>query len=99
MAKRIKTKQALGFSIEQRESRGIATKHPKEMKMTTTKQTAHDAYLERYAAICSQIEALQQLAEDHFGHNPDTLHWGHVGDLGRVKAGLDDVLAIFNSGN
>ena len=67
--------------------------------MTTTQQTAHDAYLERYAAICRQIEALQQLAEDHFGHNPDTLHWGHVGDLGRVKAGLDDVLAIFNSGN
>ena len=99
MAKRIKTKQALGFSIEQRESRGIATKHPKEMKMTTTQQTAHDAYLERYAAICRQIEALQQLAEDHFGHNPDTLHWGHVGDLGRVKAGLDDVLAIFNSSN
>jgi len=67
--------------------------------MTTTKQTAHDAYLERYAAICRQIEALQQLAEDHFGHNPDTLHWGHVGDLGRVEAGLDDVLAIFNPSN
>ena len=99
MAKCIKTKQALGFSIEQRESRGIATKHPKEMKMTTTQQTAHDAYLERYAAICRQIEALQQLAEDHFGNNPDSIHWGHVGDLGRVKAGLDDVLAIFNSGN
>ena len=90
---------ALGFDGGQRESNVIATKHPKEMKMTTTQQTAHDAYLERYAAICRQIEALQQLAEDHFGHNPDTLHWGHVGDLGRVKAGLDDVLAIFNSGN
>ena len=64
--------------------------------MTTTKQTAHDAYLERYAAICSQIEALQQLADDHFGNNPDAIHWGHVGDLGRVKAGLDDVLDIFN---
>ena len=90
---------ALGFNREQRESTVIATKHTKEMKMTTTKQTAHDAYLERYAAICSQIEALQQLADDHFGNNPDAIHWGHVGDLGRVEAGLDDVLAIFNSGN
>ena len=44
-------------------------------------------------------EALQQLADDHFGNNPDAIHWGHVGDLGRVEAGLDDVLAIFNSGN
>lgn len=67
--------------------------------MTTNQQTAHDAYLERYAAICSLIEALQQHADDHFGHDPDAIHWGHVGDLGRMKAGLDEVLAIFNHSN
>lgn len=67
--------------------------------MTTTQQTAHDAYLERYAAICHQIESLQQLADDHFGNNPDAINWGHVGDLGRVKAGLDEVLDIFKRNN
>ncbi|MFN4343088.1 MAG: hypothetical protein ACK4FE_13825 [Azonexus sp.] len=60
------------------------------------KSTAIDAYLARTAAIHAKLERLQQLADDHFGHDPDTLHWGHVGDLGRVETGLDELLAIFD---
>ena len=60
-----------------------------------TKQTAPDAYLARTAAIYAKLERLQQLADDHFGHDPDAIHWGHVGDLGRLEAGLDELLAIF----
>ena len=60
-----------------------------------TKQTALDACLARTAAIHAKLERLQQLAGDHFGHEPDAIHWGHVGDLGRVEAGLDELLAIF----
>jgi hypothetical protein len=67
--------------------------------MTTTQKTALDAYLQRYSAIRSKIEALQQLADNHFEHDPDTIHWGHVGDLGRLDAGLDELLANFNSSN
>ena len=59
-------------------------------------QTALDAYLAHTAAIHTKLERLQQLADDHFGHDPDASHWGHVGDLGRVEAGLDELLAIFN---
>ena len=59
------------------------------------KPTALDAYLARTAAIHAKLERLQKLADDHFGHNPNVIHWGHVGDLGRVEAGLDEVLAIF----
>lgn len=59
------------------------------------KQTTLNAYLARNAAIHAKLERLQQLADDHFGHDPDTSHWGHVGDLGRVEAGLDELLAIF----
>ena len=61
-----------------------------------TKQTALDAYLARTAAINGKLERLQQLADDHFGHDPDAIHWGHVGDLGRVDQALDDLLAIFD---
>ncbi len=60
------------------------------------KLTALDAYLARTAAIHAKLELLQQLADDHFGHDPDVIHWGHVGDLGRVEAGLDELLAIFD---
>ena len=61
-----------------------------------TKPTALDAYLARAAAIHAKLERLQQLADDHFGHDPDAIHWGHVGDLGRVDQALDDLLAIFD---
>ena len=83
---------SLGFLIEQR-VHGVVnhiTEH-----MMNTKQTALDAYLARTAAIHAKLERLQQLADDHFGHDPDAIHWGHVGDLGRVGAGLDELLPIF----
>lgn len=60
------------------------------------KQTAIDAYLARTTAIHAKLERLQQLADDHFGHDPDAINWGHVGDLGRVEAGLDELLANFD---
>ena len=61
-----------------------------------TKTTAIDAYLARTAAIHIKLARLQQLADDHFGHDPEAIHWGHVGDLGRVEEALDDLLAIFD---
>jgi len=61
-----------------------------------TKPTALDAYLARTAAIHAKLERLQQLADDHFGHDPEAIHWGHVGDLGRVEQALDGLLAIFD---
>jgi hypothetical protein len=61
-----------------------------------SKQDPLDAYIRRYAFIREKIERLQQLADDHFGHDPNALHWGHVGDLGQVEAGLDELLAIFD---
>lgn len=60
-----------------------------------TKQTVLDAYLARIAAIHAKLERLLQLADDHFGHDPDAIHWGHVGDLGRVETGLDELLTMF----
>ena len=61
-----------------------------------TKTTATNAYLARAAAIHTKLARLQQLADDHLGHDPEAIHWGHVGDLGRVEAGLDELLAIFD---
>lgn len=63
--------------------------------MTATQQTALDAYLQHYAAIRSKIEALQQLADDHFDHDPDAIHWGHVGDLGRIDECLNELLSHY----
>ena len=62
----------------------------------STKTTAIDVYLARAAAIHIKLDRLQQLADDHFGNDPKAIHWGHVGDLGRVDQALDDLLAIFD---
>lgn len=59
--------------------------------------TALDAYLARTAAIHVKLARLQQLADDHFGHEPDAINWGRVGDLSRVDTALDDLLAIFGN--
>ena len=61
-----------------------------------TKTAAIEAYLQRLPLILNKIEALRQLADDHFGHDPEAIHWGHVGDLGRMDQALDDLLAIFD---
>ncbi len=55
------------------------------------KPHALDVYLARTATIRAKLERLQQLAENHLGHVPDAIHWGHVGDIGRVEAGLDEL--------
>ena len=60
-----------------------------------TKPTALDAYLARTATIHAKLASPQQLADDHFGHDPDAINWGHAGDLGRVDTALHDLLAIF----
>ena len=62
-----------------------------------TKTTAIDTYLARTAAIHIKVARLRQLADNHFGYDPDAIHWGHVGDLGRVDQALDDLLAIFDA--
>ena len=59
------------------------------------KWSALDAYLAHTATIHAKLARLQQLADDHFGHDPDAINWGHVDDLGRMEARLDELLAIF----
>ena len=62
----------------------------------TAQPAATDAYVQRLPMVLDKIEALRQLADDHFGHDPEAIHRGHVGDLGRVDQALDELLAIFS---
>lgn len=50
----------------------------------------------RTTAINAKMAQLQQLADDLFGRDPDAIHWGHGGDLGRVEAALDELLAMLD---
>lgn len=57
-----------------------------------TKQIPINAYLSKMDVIRSKLQQLQQLAEDHFGHEADNINWGHVGDLNRIDSALDEIL-------
>jgi hypothetical protein len=36
------------------------------------------------------------MADDHFGHDADTVHWGHAGDPGQVEQALIEPLLILD---
>jgi hypothetical protein len=39
------------------------------------------AFMAKKAQIDAMLVRLRDLSDDHFDVDPDTLHWGHVGDL------------------
>jgi hypothetical protein len=83
---------ALGFRARQRVNHCIAINPETPMRHTAPRA----AYAARTTQIHAKLARLQQLADDHFGHDPDAVHWGHVGDLGRVEQALDELLDIFD---
>jgi hypothetical protein len=82
----------LGFGAEQRVNRCIAINPETPMRHTDPRA----AYAARSTQIHAKLARLQQLADDHFCHDPDAVHWDHIGDLGRVEQALDELLDIFD---
>ncbi len=54
--------------IVQRGNGGV--NHQPGRPSINTQPTALDAYLQRLAMFLSKVEALHQLADGHFGHDP-----------------------------
>ncbi|MHB8920343.1 MAG: hypothetical protein ACYC3N_04830 [Halothiobacillus sp.] len=61
----------LGFMIEQR-VHGRVVNQLRSLVMTT-KPSPIETYLTNIAAIHVKLALLQQLADDHFGHDPDAI--------------------------
>ncbi len=51
------------------------------MKRYKDNSEAVDAFIAKKAEIDTMLARLAGLSADHFNTNPDTLHWGHVGNL------------------
>ena len=47
----------------------------------TDNSEALDAFIARKAEIDAMLARVKALSEEHFHADPDTLHWGHVGEL------------------
>ena len=53
------------------------------MQKPQTSPIALEAFMARKAEIDAQLVRLQALGDEHFNLSPDSIHWGHVGDLSR----------------
>ena len=51
------------------------------MKRYKDNSEAVDAFIAKKAEIDTMLARLVNLSADHFNTDPETLHWGHVGNL------------------
>jgi hypothetical protein len=42
---------------------------------------AIDAFIAKKVEIDAMLARIAELSEDHFGADPEKVHWGHVGNL------------------
>ena len=60
--------------------------------MQTIKLSPVSAYVSLMNQVQAELDVLQAKADNHFDTNPDTLNWGHVGDL-------DNILSLLKKAN
>ncbi len=48
------------------------------------KRKALDAYIETLTQIEEQLTWLREQADNHFGHSPEEINWGHVGSAQHI---------------
>lgn len=51
------------------------------MKRQKQRQEALAAFIAKKAEIDAMLARISKLSEDHFGIDPGSVHWGHVGNL------------------
>ena len=59
-----------------------------------TPEKALDHFVVAVAEIHTLLEAIGEANDEHYGHTPDEIHWGHVGDAKRTLSGLKEILDV-----
>ena len=62
-----------------------------------TKPNAKHAYMAAAADISGMVSELQTYADSLHDVSPDSIHWGNVGDLERIKAALALTISIIRN--
>ena len=69
------------------------------MKAQTENITAADAYVTAHEDFSAKLAAAEAALEAHMDStSPESVHWGHVGDLRRAVAAMDEVLNALEAG-
>jgi len=65
----------------------------KPTKTMTAKQKASAAYLEAYNRAMKALNDVENMIHDNPAPEGETeIHWGHVGDMLRIAAGIEELL-------
>lgn len=59
-------------------------------------QTAEQAFLANHSRLGDLLAKLQKAHEDHFEVNPEAIHWGHVGSMGKACEDLEELCRFLN---
>lgn len=68
-------------------------------KTEPPKQTATDAFLERVHQIRELLDIIRAAADEHFEVDPESVTWGHVGNVAHIASELRDVVAFIRNEN
>ena len=60
---------------------------------TKSRERALGEFMARVTKIGAALETIQAANDEHYGLTPEEIHWGHVGDAGRVLQGLEEIIA------
>lgn len=55
-------------------------------------QTALDKFVANVAASQALLESLKQHLDNHLEVDPDEVNWGHVGESGRIRDHLQELV-------
>ena len=64
--------------------------------MTTSQsnEKALHEFMARVVKIEAALEVIKAANDEHYGLSPDEIHWGYVGDVGRVLEALEEIIKV-----
>lgn len=61
-------------------------------------ENALNAYITAIAEIKAKLATLTEQANDHLGHRPEEINWGHVGTAQHVLTQLTEITEFLGCG-
>lgn len=63
----------------------------REEKARRNQEAATNHFITKKAEIDALIKRIADFSEDHFGADPDAIHWGDTGSLDYAAAHLNEI--------
>jgi hypothetical protein len=60
---------------------------------TRSRERALEEFIARVGRIEDALETIKAANDEHYDLSPKEINWGHVGDVGRVLQGLEEIIA------